>query len=515
MQIPTKSELIELQPYLTKSQLEEIDKLANEIEIPLWYPNPDHEDGSPNPQRLAYESEADILGYGGSAGSGKTDLLLGVAATQQTNSVIFRRVFPNHRGNIERSREIFNPTGVPHGKNSFNEQFHRWKLASGKQVEFEACQHEKDKNNQRGRPRDFYGFDEATEFTRSQFDFIIGWNRSTDPNQRCRIILTFNPPTDEVGSWVVDFFLPWISYLFPKDFEHPRPARPGELRWYATVEGQETECTDGTPFERDGLLVKPLSRTFIPGKLKDNPHLINTNYEAILQSLPEPLRSQVLHGDFAAAKERDPWQVIPVEWVKLAQKRWLEMERPAVPISGTGVDVARGGQDKTTKCDRYDNYFDEVKVWPGVATPDGPTVAALVEGELEGEPAYINIDVIGVGSSAYDSLKPMYKRVNPINAGERSDYRDRSGKYKMRNVRAEYYWRMREALDPDHGEDPALPPGNEVVADLCSARYKVTTAGIQIESKEEIKERIGRSPDVGEAILLANYPGEPQGIFFG
>jgi hypothetical protein len=74
----------------------------------------------------------------------------------------------------------------------------------------------------------------------------------------------------------------------------------------------------------------------------------------------------------------------------------------------------------------------------------------------------------------------------------------------MRNLRAEMYWRMREALDPEHGDDVALPPGNELIADLCSATYKPTTAGIQIEDKDKIKERIGRSPDVGEAILLAN-----------
>ena len=83
----------------------------------------------------------------------------------------------------------------------------------------------------------------------------------------------------------------------------------------------------------------------------------------------------------------------------------------------------------------------------------------------------------------------------------------------MRNKRAEYYWRMREALEPEHGDDVALPPGAEVVADLCAARYKLTTAGIQIEDKEAIKERIGRSPDVGEAILLANLQ-YIRGVFF-
>ena len=72
-------------------------------------------------------------------------------------------------------------------------------------------------------------------------------------------------------------------------------------------------------------------------------------------------------------------------------------------------------------------------------------------------------------------------------------------------MRAEYHRRMRLALDPEHGDDIALPPGNEIVADLCAAKYKMLAGGvIQIEEKDAIKERIGRSPDEGEAIMLAN-----------
>jgi hypothetical protein len=470
----------------------------------LWKPNP-------GPQTDAYNSEADILGYGGAAGGGKSDLVLGLAATKHKNSVIFRRVFPNLRALIERSRMIFNPTGNAHSKDRFNESLHRWMIGN-RMVEFEACQYEKDKEKQRGRPRDFYAFDEATEFSKTQVEFIIAWLRSTDAGQRCRVVLTFNPPTDDAGSWIIDYFLPWLAYLHPDDFTHPNPARPGELRWYAVIDGKEIECA-GDIIEHNGELIRPLSRTFIPARLEDNPYLNDTGYRSVLQSMPEPFRSQLLYGDFSASVEADPWQVIPAEWVRLAQARWAKLEQPNVPLTGVGVDVARGGRDKTVIVKRYDNYFSEPLAFPGVITKDGPVVAELVRKNLESEPGYINVDVIGVGGSAYDSLKPMYKNVIPVNVAEGSDFRDKSGKLKMRNKRAEYYWRMREALDPDHGDDIALPPGAEIVADLCAARYELTTAGIQIEGKEEIKQRIGRSPDIGEAILLANYF-QKRGVFF-
>jgi hypothetical protein len=483
----------------------------------LWQPNPDALDGTPNPQRLAYESEADIIGYGGSGGSGKTDLLLGLAATKHRHSVIFRRVFPSSRGIIERSREIFNREGMEHSRDSFNESLHRWNLADGRVVEIESCQYEKDKIKQRGIPRDLHCFDEVTEFTRSQVEFITAWNRSTDPDIHCQVVMTFNPPTDEVGNWVVDYFLPWIAYLFPKEFQHPNPAKPGELRWYASVDGKEIEVENGQPFEHNGVTIKPRSRTFIPGKLRDNPHLAGTNYEAVLQSLPEPLRSQVLLGDFGAARTADPWQVIPTDWVRRAQTRWLERDAPETPLTAVGIDAARGGGDNMTVSKRRDNWFDDVDVTPGINVEDGPALAAIVWQQLNGEEPtdYINIDVVGIGSSGYDSLKMMYDNVVPVNAGAGSDYRDRSGSLKMRNVRAEYYWRLREALDPVHGDSLALPLGNEIVADLCAARYKMTTAGLQIEEKDEIKKRIGRSPDVGEAILLSNYRSDGGGVIIG
>lgn len=482
---------------------------------PLWHPNPDHADGRANTQRLAYESQADVIGLSGTAGWGKTQILLGLAANKHRHSVIFRRIFKNLRSTIEQSREIFNPDGRDTSKDSFNEQLHRWIFDGGKRMlEFEACQHEHNKYDQRGRPRSLMCFDEATEFSRSIVEFISGWNRSPDPGQKCQIVLAFNVPTDNAGTWVIDFFLPWIAFLFPHRFTHPSPAAPGELRWYATIDGKETECKDGVPFDHKGERVFPKSRTFFFGTLEDNPHY-GDDYISTLQSMPEPLRGQLLYGNFAAESSADPWQVIPTAWVKLAQSRWLERERPSMPCSGVGVDVARGGGDKLVVARRYGTYFDEVTAVPGVNVEDGPKAAALVAQQLESEAhvGYINVDVVGVGTSAYDSLKVMYPgKVRPINAANGSDYivaskGDKPGGaplLKMRNVRAEYYWRMREALDPEHGVDISLPPGNEVVADLCAARWILQAGGVvQIEPKDKIKERIGRSPDVGEAIMFA------------
>lgn len=460
------------------------------------------------PQAVAYASTADIIGYGGAAGGGKSDLLLGKAGTQHRRSIIFRRVFPSLRGMIERSREIFNSDNDAHSKDSFNESLHVWRLADGRMVEFGAVQHEQDRKKYQGQPHDFIGIDEATEFPESFVRFLMGWNRTTVPGQRCQTMLTFNPPLDDAGAWVVRFFAPWL------DEDHPNPAADGELRWFAMVKGKEVECAGPEPFESEGETVTPKSRTFFHASLKDNPALASQGYGATIDAMPEPLRS-LLRGNFHAARMVDPWQTIPVAWVKAAQKRWTEtppMTGPRnqagqltpEPHTVTGVDPARGGGDQMVIARLHGSWLAPLETHPGVAVPDGPTGAALLVNDVLAG-VRIGVDVIGIGGSVVDSLNAQEGAlVQSINFGAGAQgVRDRTGLLKFRNIRAAAHWKFREALDPDHGDEVALPPDTELLIDLTASRYKLTVAGVQIEDKDDIKERIGRSPDKGDAVVLA------------
>jgi hypothetical protein len=461
--------------------------LANDA---LWYP-------LPGPQLDAYLCEADELFYGGAAGGGKTDLAIGLAVTGHKRSLILRREATQLRGIIDRSREIIGDTG------RLNENSGIWRLAGGGVIELAGCKDEGDKRKFQGRPHDLIVFDEAPEFLESQAVFIAGWAR-TDPTQRVRILYTGNPPTSAEGRWIVQRFAPWLDEQFSD------PAKPGELRWYAMLDDKETWVGGPEPFEHGGQTIIPRSRTFIPARVTDNPYYMATNYVGTLQALPEPLRSQMLYGDFNAGLEDDPWQIIPTAWVKAAQGRWIADGRPVnehgdpLPLTAIGCDPARGGKDKTVIAKRYGAWFDVPLSYPGALTQDGPRVAALVINAREGEPV-INVDVIGIGSSVYDALVAQDVAVNAVNFAEASNATDKSGKFSMRNVRAAAWWGMREALDPESGQALALPPGGEVLADLTAPRWKLSTSGILVESKEDIKQRLGRSPDVGDALVLANY----------
>jgi hypothetical protein len=443
----------------------------------------------PGPQTLAYQSEADVIGYGGSAGGGKTDLALGMALTKHTVSAIFRREATQLHGIVERLTEMRN------GRDGYNGSDKIWRLGEGRRIEFGSAPNAGDEVRYQGRPKDLLVIDEATNFLEAQVRFLMGWVRTAIPGQRCRTLFTFNPPTSADGQWVISFFAPWL------DRGHPDPAEPGELRWFASVDGQDVEVEDGTPFAYGGEVIKPQSRTFIPSRITDNPYLMGTGYMATLQSLPEPLRSQMLHGDFAAGLEDDAFQVIPSAWVIAAQDRWQARSRKE-PMDSMGVDVARGGRDETVIARRHGAWFDDLVIHPGSASPDGPTVAAQVMAARRDQ-APVHIDVVGWGASPFDFLRSNGIQTLGVNGAEKSLGLTADGALKLVNRRAEVWWRLREALDPMNPQPLALPQDRQLRADLCAPTWRLTPQGILLESKQEIIARLGRSPDRGDAVALA------------
>ena len=480
-----------LLPLMTPAELAELDLL---LSPPLWEP-------LPGPQTAAYHTDADVLGYGGAAGGGKSSLLLGLAATAHLRSVIFRREFAQGRGLIDDARQLFGALG------RFNENTGIWRdLPGGRQIEFAGVKNPGDEQKYRGRPHDLIAFDEADAIPEHVARFLQGWLRTTTPDQHCRTVLTFNPPSRAEGRWLLSYFGPWV------DPKHPRPARPGELRWYATLpDGKEVERPDGAPFMHAGETIQPRSRTFIPARVTDNPYLLRTGYVATLQSLPEPLRSQLLKGDFTAGLEDDPWQVIPTAWVQAAQARWKPRKMDGVPLTSLGVDVAYGGDDQTVLSRRYRAWFAPLEKHAGRATPDGQATAALVlkavterKNEVRDRRAAVLVDAIGYGASAYDQLKGKLPNVVPVVFSEGTDKMDGAGVLHFRNLRAYAWWSMREALDPTTGDNLELPPDPELLSDLTAPLWSMTPSGVKIEDKAEIKARIGRSPDAGDAVVLAN-----------
>lgn len=456
--------------------LPEPSSAANPSEAgPSWAPQA-------GPQTEAYNSEAFETLYGGAAGGGKSDLLLGLALLRHHSVLLLRRTYLQLEDSlIKRSKEFYR--GL-----RYNGSQYVWRGDSGQHIRFGHLERDDSVYEYQSAQFDMIGFDELTQFTRPQYEYMLSRARTTRGGQRVRIVACTNPG-GEGNDWVMERWAPWL------DETHPNPARSGEVRYFRRADGdREVETTRDDP--------RALGRTFIAARLTDNRY-IDADYELRLSLMPDPFRSQLRDGSWTAGLVDDAYQVIPRAWVKAAQARWHET-RPDGPLSCVGVDVARGGQDKTVKAKRYGIWYAPLEKRAGAMTRYGSDVAALVESDPDVQrDTPVNVDVIGVGASAYDSLRERQLNATGVNFAGASSMTDRSQRLKMRNLRAEYYWRMREALDPEKGDNLALPPDPEILGDLCAPKYSLTASGVQIEEKDAIKARLGRSPDCGDAVVLA------------
>jgi hypothetical protein len=454
----------------------------------------------PGPQTEAYLSEADVLLYGGQAAGGKTFLSVGLAQDHK-RTIIFRRESSQTDGLKAAGVAIYGRTG-------FNGTDNEWNWPDGRSLKLAGMQLADDWNKHAGRERDLIVYDEAGEFLRDQVASLLAWNRGPE-GQRARVVLASNPPRSADGYWMQEWFAPWL------DVNHPLRAAAGELRW-AIME-------DGTPIWVDGPNDRPegfenreaLSFTFIPAALADNPYRDTPEYRAKIDSLPEPLRSQLKYGDFAAGVQDELNQCIPTEWVKEAQRRWKPQPHPGVPMCAMGVDVAQGGTDKTVIAVRYDDWFAPLFDIPGTETPGGSDVAGRVlSRRLDGAKVIVDLG----GGWGGDALRHLVGNIGTENAVgymgvKDSVRRTRDNQLRFCNIRTEAYWAIREALDPTQpgGATMALPDDKELLADLTAPTFETKSGKggmvIHLEPKDKLVKRLGRSPDKGDAVVMSWWAG--------
>lgn len=521
----------EIRAGLTPEQQQELDAGLREIaKTKVFFPTPK--------QQLVVDSLADIIGFGGAAGGGKSYLLTGLAATKHLRSSITR---PQKNQCQKFVEELSKMLGSRDGYASQTSTFRFTAEGDGRFVHFFGLDNPGDEEKQQGDDYDLKGYDEVTQMRESDIRYTLTWNRTDVKGQRVRAVLTFNPPTTPEGRWVIRFFAPWL------DPQHPNPARDGELRWFATVgDDQDYEVAGPQPFivkrNSEGKLVpwysfnaaehpqediiEPKSRTFIRSLVTDNPYYMATGYMKELQALPEPLRSQMLKGDFLAGVEDDAGQLIPTAWIDQAMERGAALladhNYKRGPLDSLGVDVGRGGNmgsqlgavghDELVIAKRHGRLVLPLITHKGVATDSGDKSAALVIAERRDD-APVHVDVIGVGTSTYDFLASQNIHVLPINGSAKSV--GQAGMLRFVNLRSELHWRMREALDPMNPDALALPPDQKLAVDLAAPRFSMTTTGIKVESKDDIRKRLGRSPDRGDAVILANISTAKRKMIIG
>jgi hypothetical protein len=210
-------------------------------------------------------------------------------------------------------------------------------------------------------------------------------------------------------------------------------------------------------------------------------------------------------GDFASS---DVDAIIPLSHVELAVERWESWndsrDSYSQIVTRIGVDVARQGVDKTILAERRDNIVDKL-----IKHSKGDTMETTghVTSRMNRHPdATVCVEVVGVGAGVFDRLRELHGSavVHEFNPAKRTDRMDKSKTWGFANVRAAAWWHMRELLDPANGYDIALPPDEDLIKDLITPKWKALSGGkILVESKEDIKRRRGKSPDEGDAVVIA------------
>jgi hypothetical protein len=360
-------------------------------------------------------------------------------------------------------------------------------------------------------------------------------------------VATGNPPTTVDGEWVLDY---WGAFIDP-DYDGDR-AEQGSLVWFVRkyigeedldVEIARTPLSEVKKYmARSEMPPRPIheytlpngtvkrlegrSRSFIGGKVEDNPVLMAKGYDKTLEALPIELRTRFREGNFVRIVESTDLQVIPTAWIVAAIDRWIaymgtkslnfnnalsiyRTKNQSPNMSAMGVDPSRGGDDETAIAVRFANWIAPLHLTKGKYVEDGDAVRDIIYNLRIGNPQ-INIDVVGVGSSPYDSCKKMGWSVVAINGGASATDRnnkpltDRTGLLRFRDMNAMLAWKLMEALDPQYNPTLMLPPDPKLKAELCSIRRSSIDGGVvSIESKKEVKKRLGRSPDRADAVKYA------------
>lgn len=209
--------------------------------------------------------------------------------------------------------------------------------------------------------------------------------------------------------------------------------------------------------------------------------------------------------------------LIPLEWIELANKRWEHLQQEGYEpynkrTALIGVDVAGMGRDSSVLCPRYGNFVSEFITHDSGGEADHMHVVGMVKTQ-KNRGLYLKnkafVDTIGEGAGVYSRLMEMHeKNVYSAKASySAKGLHDVTGEYEFANMRAYLHWAVRDWLNPKNGYNAALPPDDRFAEEATDIHWKFQSDGkIIIEPKEEIKERIGRSPDKFDALSLTFWP---------
>ena len=210
--------------------------------------------------------------------------------------------------------------------------------------------------------------------------------------------------------------------------------------------------------------------------------------ESLKQEMSDSEFRQEFLCDFNAAADD---ALIGLDLVRQAKARYYSPESFNFAPVVMGVDVARFGSDASVIQVRQGLYAHDPIVYRGLNNMDlADRVAFQIDTH---KPAAVFIDS-GAGAGVIDRLRQLRYSVIEVPFGGQANNPNLYA-----NRRIEMWDEMRKWLEAGG----KLPNNLTLESDLCAPTYGWNPSGKKIlESKDKIKERIGRSSDLGDALCL-------------
>lgn len=216
-------------------------------------------------------------------------------------------------------------------------------------------------------------------------------------------------------------------------------------------------------------------------------------------------------------------QLIPLSWIEAAQQRFALHQEMGWKTDGSlkvGVDVAGMGRDATVFCPRKGNFVSPLEVY-GKSThmETAGRVKSILSRDRD---SYAIIDTIGEGAGVLSRLEEQGEsRAFSCKFSETAKgLTDVTEGYEFDNMRAYLFWCVRDWLNPAFNSKACLPPDEELSEELIALTYTFKSNGkILIDPKDDVKKKIGRSPDKADSLANTFYPhlsdeADLEGVFY-
>ena len=183
----------------------------------------------------------------------------------------------------------------------------------------------------------------------------------------------------------------------------------------------------------------------------------------------------------------------------------INTELPGLERGRYGADVSRMGTDKTVIYRNRGGVIRYVDSWGMTDTMQttGKFKLVLDKHHHLQRPDFV-VDIVGLGAGVFDRLREQGYPAVGFSGAERAFRPD-----KFKNRRAEIYWTFRNDLEL--GNIDLDPEDEELLSQLQNIKWWVDSGGrIQIESKDDMRERGVKSPDLADACVYSTVHSAPM-----